>query len=183
MDRGTETARRTPPLVVVMGVSGCGKTTAGARLAERLGVAYGEADDFHPQRNIDKMSSGQPLDDADRAPWLAAIGAWLHQQGDRGAVATCSALKRAYRDVLRTAAPATVFLHLAGSRAVIEARMQGRSDHFMPTSLLDSQFATLEPLEPDEPGLTVDATLPTDNVIAEFLTWWWTRTGEADLLR
>src|SRR4051794_19291868 len=104
--------RKSAPLVVVMGVAGSGKTTVGIALAKRLGVDYGEADDFHPQRNIDKMSSGQALDDADRRPWLNAIGDWLAAHDEVGAVATCSALKRGYRDRLRASAPETVFLHL-----------------------------------------------------------------------
>src|SRR3954454_13466593 len=96
------------PLVVVMGVSGSGKTTVGLALAARLDVQYGEADQFHPQSNIDKMTSGQPLDDVDRQPWLEALGAWLAGQAESGAVATCSALKRHYRDILRSAAPDVV---------------------------------------------------------------------------
>src|SRR3954451_7311238 len=100
------------PLVVVMGVSGSGKTSVGVALAERLAVEYGEADQFHPQSNIDKMTAGRPLDDTDRQPWLEAVGAWLAEHIDSGAVATCSALKRSYRDTLRSAAPTVAFLHL-----------------------------------------------------------------------
>src|SRR3954469_24294897 len=99
------------PFVVVMGVSGSGKTTVGVALAARLEVEYGEADQFHPQRNIDKMTAGEPLDDADREPWLQAVGGWLAEHAERGAVATCSALKRSYRDTLRDAARTAVFLH------------------------------------------------------------------------
>ncbi|MEH0632543.1 MULTISPECIES: gluconokinase [Streptomyces] len=147
---------RTPDVVVVMGVAGTGKTTIGPLLAARLGVPYAEGDDFHPEANIAKMSAGTPLDDADRGPWLDAIGAWAHGRDGLGGVVSCSALKRAYRDRLRAAAPGVVFLHLAGDRALIEDRMSHRQGHFMPTALLDSQFATLQPLEADEAGVAVD---------------------------
>ncbi len=143
-------------VVVVMGVAGTGKTTVGRLLADALDVPYAEADAFHPPANVAKMSAGTPLDDADRAPWLDAIGAWAHRHQGRGGVVSCSALKRGYRDRLRAAAPGVVFLHLTGDRALIAERMAGRSDHFMPVTLLDSQFATLEPLAPDEPGAAVD---------------------------
>ncbi|WP_181805791.1 gluconokinase [Streptomyces shenzhenensis] len=146
---------RTPHVVAVMGVAGTGKTTIGPLLAARLGVPYAEGDDFHPPANIAKMSAGHPLDDADRWPWLDAIGAWAHGR-ERGGVVSCSALKRAYRDRLRAAAPGLVFLHLTGDRQLIEDRMSHRRGHFMPTALLDSQFATLQPLEEDEAGVAVD---------------------------
>ncbi|MET9732393.1 gluconokinase [Streptomyces sp. NPDC006458] len=147
---------RTPHVVVVMGVAGTGKTTIGPLLAARLGVPYAEGDDFHPQANIDKMSAGVPLDDADRAPWLDAIGIWAHGRSGLGGVVSSSALKRAYRDRLRAAAPGIVFVHLTGDRALIEDRMAHRRGHFMPTALLDSQFATLQPLQADEAGVAVD---------------------------
>ncbi|MCK7623022.1 gluconokinase [Streptomyces sp. RS10V-4] len=143
-------------VIVVMGVAGTGKTTIGPLVAGALDVPYAEGDDFHPPANIAKMSAGVPLDDADRGPWLDAIGAWAHGRAGRGGVVSCSALKRAYRDRLRAAAPGVVFLHLAGDRALIEARMAERKGHFMPTALLDSQFATLEPLGADEAGVAVD---------------------------
>jgi gluconokinase len=146
----------TPHVVVVMGVAGTGKTTIGPLLAARLGVPYAEGDDFHPQANIDKMSAGHPLDDADRWPWLDAIGAWAHGRAGLGGVVSCSALKRSYRDRLRAAAPGVVFVHLTGDRALIEDRMSHRQGHFMPTALLDSQFATLQPLQADEAGVDVD---------------------------
>ncbi|NSC22820.1 gluconokinase [Streptomyces albus subsp. chlorinus] len=142
-------------VVVVMGVAGTGKTTVGRLLAEALDVPYAEADAFHPPANVAKMSAGTPLDDADRAPWLDAIGAWAHGREGRGGVVSCSALKRAYRDRLRAAAPGLVFVHLTGDRALIARRMAERAGHFMPVALLDSQFATLEPLEPDERGVAV----------------------------
>ncbi|GEB47532.1 gluconokinase [Streptomyces cacaoi] len=145
----------TAPVVVVMGVAGTGKTTVGELLAGRLGVPYAEADAFHPPANIAKMSSGTPLDDADRAPWLDAIGAWAAGRLGHGGVVSCSALKRGYRDRLRAGYPELFFLHLTGERALISRRMEQRRDHFMPTALLDSQFATLEPLQPDECGAVV----------------------------
>ncbi|AJT64827.3 Thermosensitive gluconokinase [Streptomyces lydicus] len=143
-------------MIVVMGVAGTGKTTIGPLVAAALGVPYAEGDDFHPPANIAKMSAGVPLDDSDRRPWLDAIGAWAHDRSGRGGVVSSSALKRAYRDRLRAAAPGVVFLHLTGDRALIEGRMAERTGHFMPTALLDSQFATLEPLGADEAGVAVD---------------------------
>ncbi|MFC8247664.1 MULTISPECIES: gluconokinase [Streptomyces] len=146
----------TPHVVVVMGVAGTGKTTIGPLLAARLGVPYAEGDDFHPQANIAKMSAGVPLDDDDRWPWLDAIGTWAHERAGLGGVVSCSALKRSYRDRLRAEAPGVVFVHLSGDRALIEDRMAHRQGHFMPTALLDSQFATLQPLQADEAGVAVD---------------------------
>lgn len=146
----------TPHVVVVMGVAGTGKTTIGPVLAARLGVPYAEGDDFHPQANIDKMTAGIPLDDEDRWPWLDAIGSWAHGRAGLGGVVSSSALKRSYRDRLRAEAPGVVFVHLTGDRKLIEDRMAHRHGHFMPASLLDSQFATLQPLEPDERGVAVD---------------------------
>ncbi|AEM87899.1 gluconokinase [Streptomyces violaceusniger] len=145
-----------PQVVVVMGVSGTGKTTVGPLLAEELGVPYAEADDFHPPANIAKMSAGTPLDDDDRRPWLDAIGAWAHDHAAGGGVVSCSALKRTYRDRLRSAAPGIVFLHLTGDRELIAERMKERKGHFFSGKLLDSQLATLEPLQPDEYGVAVD---------------------------
>jgi gluconokinase len=160
------------PVVVVMGVSGSGKTTVGRILADRLGVEYGEADDFHPQANVDKMAAGEPLDDDDRAPWLDAIGSWMAERGVEGAVVSCSALKRQYRDTLRDAAPGAVFLHVHGSRDLLEARLGDRKGHFMPASLLTSQLDTLEPLQDDEAGVIVDVRLSPDEVVEQFSAWW-----------
>ncbi|MBJ6617312.1 gluconokinase [Streptomyces griseoincarnatus] len=148
----------TPHVVVVMGVAGTGKTTIGPLIAARLGVPYAEGDDFHPQSNIAKMSAGTPLTDDDRWPWLDAIGDWAQGRAGLGGVVSCSALKRSYRDRLRAAAPGVVFVHLTGDRALVEDRMSHRQGHFMPTALLDSQFATLQPLEPDEAGVAVNVT-------------------------
>ncbi|MGK5632590.1 gluconokinase, partial [Streptomyces sp. URMC 123] len=155
-----------PRVVVVMGVSGTGKSTVGELLAAALGVPYAEADDFHSPANIAKMSAGVPLEDADRAPWLDAIGDWAAGRAGRGGVVSCSALKRAYRDRLRAKAPGLFFLHLAGDRELIAERMAARTGHFMTTRLLDSQFATLEPLQPDETGVTVDVA-PEPGVVVE----------------
>jgi gluconokinase len=155
-------------LVVVMGVAGSGKTTVGKALAERLGVEYADADDFHSAASLAKMASGRPLDDRDRAPWLVAIGEWLATHDDRGAVVGCSALRRRYRDVLRSAAPRLQVLHLAGDPAVVTRRVTDRPGHFMPASLVTSQLETLEPLEPDEVGSTVDLTALVDDIVADF---------------
>ena len=130
-----------------MGVTGAGKSTVGRALAERAQCSYIEGDDLHPARNIDKMSSGIPLDDDDRWPWLEEVGRTLRAcEGRHGAVATCSALKRSYRDVLRyTVGPGLRFVHLTGTREVLAARMGAREGHYMPPSQLDDQIATLEP--------------------------------------
>ncbi|MGW7457187.1 gluconokinase [Streptomyces sp. NPDC054797] len=144
-------------VIVVMGVAGTGKTTVGRLLAEALGVPYAEGDAFHPAANVAKMSAGTPLDDADRWPWLDAIGEWIHSlAGLRGAVVAASSLKRTYRDRLRAADPGAVFVHLSGERPLIEERMAARKGHFMPRALLESQFAALEPLQDDEAGVVVD---------------------------
>ncbi|GAA1416089.1 gluconokinase [Streptomyces thermospinosisporus] len=156
----------TPHVVVVMGVAGTGKTTIGPLLAARLGVPYAEGDDFHPRASIAKMSAGIPLTDEDRWPWLDAIGDWAQGRAGLGGVVSCSALKRSYRDRLRNAAPGVVFLHLTGDRALIEDRMSHRKGHFMPTALLDSQFATLQPLERDEAGVAVDVTGSPEEITA-----------------
>jgi gluconokinase len=156
----------TPHVVVVMGVAGTGKTTIGPLLAARLGVPYAEGDDFHPPANIAKMSAGIPLDDEDRWPWLDAIGAWAQRRAGFGGVVSSSALKRAYRDRLRAAAPGIVFVHLTGDRSLIEDRMSHRQGHFMPTALLDSQFAALQPLEQDEPGVAVDVSGSPEDITA-----------------
>jgi gluconokinase len=155
-----------PPLVTVMGVTGSGKTTVGAALAQRLQVPFADADDFHPAANVEKMSAGIALDDDDRLPWLRTVGAWLADHATTGAVIGCSALKRWYRDLLREAAPGLFFVHLAGTPEVIARRVAGRPGHFMPASLVKSQFATLEPLGPDERGLTLDLDLPVDELVA-----------------
>jgi gluconokinase len=139
-----------------MGVSGSGKSTVGAALARRLAVPFVDADTLHSAANIAKMTAGEPLDDDDRYPWLERVGEWL--AGHRnGAVASCSALKRKYRDQLRARCPEVEFLHLCGSPELIGGRLAARSGHFMPAALLRSQFRALEPLGADEAGVTVDA--------------------------
>ena len=158
-----------PPLVVMMGVSGSGKTTVGAALAQRLRVPFADADDFHPPENIAKMSAGVPLTDDDREPWLRTIAAWLHEHRAVGGVVSCSALKRSYRDLLRGRATRTVFVHLHGDRDVLAERVAGRPGHFMPAALIDSQFATLEPLESDERGQALDVASPVDDLVEQSL--------------
>jgi carbohydrate kinase (thermoresistant glucokinase family) len=147
-----------PQRWVVMGVSGCGKSEVGRRLAAALGVPFLEGDAYHPPANVDKMSAGIPLDDADRAGWLATLREEIAAANARGEglVLACSALKRRYRDLLREADPALRFVHLDGAPALIAQRMLARTAHFMPTSLLDSQLRDLEPLGADERGLRVD---------------------------
>ena len=155
--------------IVVMGVSGSGKSTVGAALAQRLRVPFADADDFHPPQNIAKMSAGQPLTDEDRRPWLDTLGKWLAARDGAGGVLSCSALKHAYRDRLRAFCPGTFFVHLEGSVEVIARRQAARPGHFMPPSLLESQFATLEPLGADERGLTIDVDQGVDAIIDEFV--------------
>jgi gluconokinase len=162
-------AERRVRLVVVMGVAGAGKTTVGRALAARLAVPYADGDSFHAPGSIAKMASGRPLDDADRAPWLSAIADWLSRQRGAGAVVSCSALRRSYREQLRAQVPALTFLHLAAELDVLRARMVERPAHFMPLSLLPSQLATLEPLAADEPGVTLDAARSVEALVAEFL--------------
>ncbi len=160
---------RTAPLLVVMGVSGSGKSTVGAALAQRLGVPFADADDLHPEANIAKMAAGHALDDKDRHPWLETIGAWLADRDTAGGVISCSALKVAYRDQLRRHAPRVRFVHLKGSREVIARRQASRPGHFMPASLLDSQFATLEQLGPDEDGLVIDVNQSVDAIVQQYV--------------
>jgi carbohydrate kinase (thermoresistant glucokinase family) len=153
--------------VVVMGVSGCGKTTVAERLRDSLGLAFAEGDAFHPRENVDKMASGRPLTDEDRGPWLEALVAWTRERDAEGVstVLSCSALRRSYRETLREADPDTLFVHLHADFAVLAERMRARA-HFMPLSLLESQFDTLEPLEEDELGAQIDVTPPVDEVVA-----------------
>jgi carbohydrate kinase (thermoresistant glucokinase family) len=144
-----------PPVLVVMGVSGSGKSTVGRVLADRLGWDFGEGDELHPAPNIAKMAGGHPLIDDDRWPWLARVHEWIEEYvtAGRAAVITCSALRRAYRDVLR--GDHVVFVYLAGTRELLIERLAARQGHFMPVSLLDSQLAILEPPEADEQAITL----------------------------
>ena len=146
--------------IVVMGVSGCGKSTLGQALATRLGTPFIEGDALHPPANIAKMAAGVPLDDTDRQPFLEAVADSLRAAGP-GAVAACSALKRQYRDLLRSHAGRVVFVLPTTDRALLATRMTARQGHFMPTTLLDSQLATLEPPTPDEQAICIDGSLPT----------------------
>lgn len=149
-----------PTVVVVMGVSGCGKSTIAGIVADRLGWELLEGDQLHPAANIAKMSEGIALDDNDRRPWLEAIADWISVRNSEGspALVACSSLKRSYRDILRSASPSgsVAFAHLDGSRELLASRLAGRKGHFMPASLLDSQLATLEALQEDEAGVVVD---------------------------
>ena len=150
-----------------MGVAGCGKSTVGAALAAELGAVYLDGDDLHSAANITKMSAGEPLSDADREPWLRGIGQALAAAAGM-LIVGCSALRCIYRDWIREQAKSdVVFLHLSGSRAVIERRMSAREGHFMPVQLLDSQFATLEPLQVDETAFVVDIDQEFETVVAK----------------
>jgi gluconokinase len=152
--------------LVVMGVSGCGKSSVGAGLAAALGLRFVDGDSLHPAANIAKMAQGIPLTDEDRAPWLAEVGAVLRAQGG---VIACSALKRSYRDLIRAAAGEVWFLYLRGSRETLLSRMSLRPGHFMPPALLDSQLATLEEPQADEAHLVADIEAPLAQIIAGFV--------------
>lgn len=158
------------PHIVVMGVSASGKTTVGELLAERLGLPYRDGDDLHPQENIDKMARGEALDDDDRWPWLRLVGQWLHDSAEGGIIG-CSSLKRSYRDLIRQAAPDANFVHVHGTPELLRERMENRTGHFMPASLLDSQLATLEPLGDDEPGVVVDVADAPETVADNAAAW------------
>ena len=155
---------------VVMGVTSCGKTTVGELVAEKLGVNFIEGDKLHPAANVAKMSSGVPLTDEDRWPWLEEIGRAL--AGSEGKIASCSALKRVYRERIAQAAGRPVaFVFLDGSRDLLQARINARRNHFMPPSLLDSQLKTLERPGPDENALRLDIAEPVPQLVAEALKW------------
>jgi gluconokinase len=149
-----------PTAVVVMGVSGSGKTTVAVELARRLGWEFAEGDDHHPAANVEKMRAGTPLDDADREPWLRGLAGWIAERERAGTscVLTCSALKRSYRDLLRQGNDSVFFTHVEVPETVLAERLAQRTDHYMPPSLLTSQLASLEPLQDDEPGVTVPGT-------------------------
>lgn len=158
-------------LYVVMGVTGSGKSTVGAMLARRLGVDFVEGDDYHSPTNVQRMSSGIPLTDDDRADWLRALATRIREAKESGAglVVTCSALKRSYRDVLRAAAPELRFVFLTGSRELIAQRVGGRRGHFMPESLLDSQLATLEEPSPDEHAWAFDIKESAQDIVTDLV--------------
>ncbi len=155
--------------VVLMGVSGCGKSTVMARMVERFAWQSAEADDFHPAANVARMAAGHPLTDEDRWPWLRMLAAWIREREDSGenCVITCSALKRQYRDFLRDGLPSVRFVHLVVDPEVLTRRMQQRQGHFMPSSLLNSQLAAFEALEPDEAGFAVSGDSPPDRIVDE----------------
>jgi gluconokinase len=154
-----------------MGVAGAGKSSVMAALAERLRWPTLEGDSLHPAANIEKMAAGVPLDDTDRAPWLARIAAWIGgREAERSSsIVTCSALRRAYRDVLRRGHPSVWFVHLAAPGEVIASRIEHREGHFMPVSMLRSQLETLEPLEPDEPGWALEALIPPEDIAEQVI--------------
>lgn len=166
-----EQAARPTSVVVVMGVSGSGKTTIGALVADAKSVPFVDADDLHPIDNVKKMAAGTPLDDEDRWPWLDIVGRRLQEaeESGEGVVMACSALRRVYRDRIRATAPSTIFLHLHGSLEVLTARIEGRSGHFMPPALLSSQMETLEALTDDEAGYVLDIGQSVEQMIDEAL--------------
>jgi gluconokinase len=157
MDPMSEIPAQPVPVLLVCGVSGSGKTTIGTLLAKRLGWTYAEADAFHPAANVAKMAAGHPLDDADRRPWLEAIGAFIDETtaAGRPAVVTCSALKRAYRDQLRSGRPNVRLIFLDAPIDVVRERLQARHGHFFPAELLESQYRDLEAPDPEEHVLHV----------------------------
>jgi gluconokinase len=154
-----------------MGVTGSGKSTVGGMLADALGVTFVEGDDYHPAENIQRMAAGIPLTDADRSGWLRALASRLGQsaKAGEGLVITCSALKKSYRDILRTAAPEVQFIFLDGSRSLIADRVANRRDHFMPATLLDSQLSTLEPPTADENAWVIDIGRSPGEIVDEIL--------------
>lgn len=161
----------TPSVLILMGVSGCGKTTVAAILASRLGWPFEEGDALHPQANIEKMAAGHPLTDADRWPWLAKVADWIDERLDAGenGLITCSALKRSYRDLINRRGSDLTFVFLAGSKETIAARLAARHGHFMRASLLDSQFADLEEPGADEPAIRVDIGPPAAEIAEQIM--------------
>ncbi len=162
-----------PRRVVVMGVSGCGKSTVAQLVAQALEYEFVEGDELHPARNVALMAAGTPLTDADRQGWLQAVGARLAAPGSpaAGVVVSCSALKRSYRDLLRRAAPGLAFVHLHGSPDLLEQRMQQRTGHYMPAALLQSQIDTLQAPGVDELAVTLDIAAPPPALAVAALSW------------
>ena len=161
---------KAPLHLVFMGVSGSGKSTAARAVQQQLGWEYAEGDDFHPPANVAKMSEGTPLTDDDRWGWLESLAEWTAERDAKGepTIIACSALRRAYRDMLRRGGEGTFFVHSTGDKHMILERMNAR-EHFMPPSLLESQLDILEPLEPDEQGMDVDPALAVDLIVAQVL--------------
>jgi gluconokinase len=157
--------------IVVMGVSGSGKSTVAEGLVDRLGWEFAEGDDFHPPANVAKMRSGQPLDDDDRRPWLGVLADWIgeRERAGRSVVVTCSALKRSYRDVLRNGHPSVWFAHVTVDPDLLRERVAGRTGHYMPVSLVESQLAALQPLRDDEPGAAISGAGAPAVVVDELL--------------
>jgi gluconokinase len=154
-------------------LAGSGKSAVMRELARELGWSSAEGDDYHPAANVARIAAGVPLTDKNRRPWLLALAAWAGEREAAGedALVTCSALRRSYRDPMREGHASLSFAHLSASPDVLRGRMAARSGHYMPVSLLDSQLATLEPLQADEPGFTVDADRPLDEVVRQILDW------------
>jgi gluconokinase len=167
--------------IVVMGVSGSGKTSTAREITRQLGWEYIEGDDLHPAANVAKMAAGHPLDDEDRWPWLRSIAEVIgeHEAAGTNLIVTCSALKRSYRDLLREGHPSVWFAHVDVPREVLAERLAARQGHYMPPSLLDSQLATLEPLGEDEPGAVIPGKGPLDQTVAELLRDLRKERGEA----
>jgi gluconokinase len=159
-----------PDHIVIMGVSGSGKTTVGQLLGAHLGLPYCDGDDLHPQANIDKMAAGTPLTDEDRWPWLELVGKWLADHPEGGIIG-CSSLRRSYRDLIRRAAPEAVFIHVHGTPDVLGRRMSHRPGHFMPTSLLDSQLEALEMLGEDEKGQVFNIAHSPGTLVEQVADW------------
>ena len=168
---GAEAAPLAPAVIVVMGVASSGKTSLGERLAGELGWPFRDADSFHPPENVAKMSSGTPLTDEDRKPWLGAIAAWIDdlRSAGRHGIVTCSALKKAYRDVIIGDRPDVALVYLKGSRELIGRRMAARQHHFMPPALLDSQFATLQEPGPEERPFVVSVEASKDAIVRDVI--------------
>lgn len=161
-----EAAPGVPVHLVVMGVSGTGKTTIAGALRDLLGWQFAEGDSYHPPENVAKMAGGRPLTDEDRRPWLETLRLWTAERDARGlpTILTCSALKRSYRDLLRGGGEGTFFVHLVGDKGLLLERMQHRPGHFMPPTLLESQLDTLQDLGPDERGMLVDVANPPERI-------------------